>query len=300
MKKLFYPAAMMLATLSMSAQVFNVGSIDKINTGVSIAKPSISSDGNFVVGYSADKGAIVKINADGKTQEIAKGEGLYNVTVTGDGNSVVFNRPSYDKKHLRKVSLEIADINSGTVNVMVKPSRNLNAGVSVSGSTVAAVENGKMRVKYVGATKTAAAPFASISYGHLQVTVNGTTTTIDPQGRASYIWPSVSPDGKKVVYWVVGGGCYVCNIDGTNSKSIGNLRAAVFAGNDVIIGMNEIENENQQIEASSLIACRLIDGKLQRLTSNNIKAQYPSANADGSKVAFVTTEGELYMISLSK
>lgn len=301
MKKIIYTAFMMLASFAMSAQVVTVNSIDKVNTNLAVDKPAISADGSFVVAYAGSQGAIVKITPDGQFQEIVKGEALYDLAVTGDGNSVVFSRPSFDKNHLRKVSLEVANLTTGNVNVVVKPTRDLNAGVSVSGSTVAAVENGRMRTKSVGSVKNNAAPIASISYGHLQVTVNGKTTTIDPQGRGSYLWPSVSPDGTKVVYWLVGGGCFVCDLDGSNAKSLGALRAPVFAGNDVVIGMFEKDNAEQTaVESSVLVACRIADNTLQRLTDKNIIAQYPAASADGSKVAFVTPEGQLYMMTLTK
>lgn len=300
MKKFIYTAAMMLASMAMSAQVVTVGSVDRINPGMSIDKPAISADGSFVVAYAPSQGAIVKITPDGKTATVAQGENLYGLAVTADGGNVVFTRPTYDKNHLRKNSLEVADINTGAVTVMVKPTRQLNAGVSVAGSTVTAVEKGRVRSKSISADKTAAAPVASISYGHLQVTVDGKTTTIDPQGRASYIWPSVSPDGTKVVYWMVGGGCYVCNLDGSDAKNLGALRAAVWAGNDMIIGMDELEGNNQEVTESSLVVCRLADGATQRVTDKTVKAQYPAASADGTKVAFTTPDGQLYMMTLKK
>lgn len=300
MKKIIYTAAMMLVSLSMGAQVVTVGSVDKVNTTGSIDKPAISADGSFVVAYMPQSGGIVKITPDGKTTTVAEGQGLYGLAVTEDGNSVVFNRRTYNKQHLGYTSLEVADLNTGAVKTMVKPTRQLNAGVSVSGSTVTAVEKGKTRAKSFGAGKTMSAPVASISYGHLQVTNNGKTETIDPQGRGSYIWPSVSPDGTKVVYWLVGGGCYVCNLDGSDVQRVGGLRAAVWAGNDMIIGMDEREGMNQEVTASSLVVYRLSDGATQTLTDDTVKAQYPAASKDGSKVAFTTPDGQLYMMTLTK
>ena len=36
---------------------------------------------------------------------------------------------------------------------------------------------------------------APASAAEIGVTVDGKTTTIDPQGRGSYLWPALSPDG---------------------------------------------------------------------------------------------------------
>lgn len=301
MKKIFYTAAMMLVSMTMSAQVFTVGSVDRVNTPVVAERVAISPDGSFLAAYAPAKGAIMRITPDGNTTEITRGEGLYDLKVTADGAGVVFTRPTFDKNHLRKISLEAANVESGDVTVLVKPSRHLNAGVSLAGSTVTAVENGRAKVKSLGADKANATPVASINYGHLDVTVNGKTTSIDPQGRGSYIWPSISPDGTKVVYWLVGSGCYVCNLDGSDSKRLGrHLLAPVWAGNDVIIGMAEKDGQAQQIEASTIMAHRLSDNATQALTTDDFIARFPVASADASRVAFTTLDGQIYIMNLSK
>ncbi len=299
MKKFFYTAALMLASLSMSAQLVNVQSVQRINAGVTIDKPVISADGNFVVAQTGSNG-IVKINADGSYTKVASTKSAYNLRLTADGQNVVFCQPEYRSNHLRYVSLQSANIVTKQVSTIVKASRHLNSGVGVAGSSVTAVEKGKVKVKSLSGAKAISSPVASINYGHLDITVNGKTTTIDPQGRGSYIWPSISPDGKKVVYWCVGAGCFVCNLDGSNVQRVGELRAAVWAGNNRLVGMDEVEGYAQQVTASSLRVYDLSTGVSQTITDSSVKAQYPSASADGSRIAFTTPEGELYMISLTK
>ena len=299
MKKFFYTVALMLASLSMSAQLVNVQSIQRVNTNVTIDKPVISADGEFVVAQSASKG-IVKINPDGTTAQVANVKDAYNLRLTADGQNVVFCKPEYRTNHLRYVSLQSANVLTKQVSTLVKASRNLNSGVGIDGASVTAVENGKIRTKSLNGSKAVSGAVASINYGHLDITVNGKTKTIDPQGRGSYIWPSISPDGKKVVYWCVGAGCFVCNLDGSNVQRVGALRAAVWAGNNRLVGMDEVEGFAQQVTASSLRVYDLTTGVSQTITGTNVKAQYPSASTDGSRIAFTTPEGELYMITLTK
>ncbi len=300
MKKIFLTTAVMFAALSMSAQLATVTSVDRVNTESAIEKPVISADGSFVVGYAPQAAAIVKIDAvSGATSTVMEGKNLYGLRLTGDNQSVVFTRANYDKKHMRKNSLEAVSLTGGKSQVLVKPTRKLNAGVSISGSTVAAVENGRVKVRTLGATASTPTPVASISYGHLQVTVDGETKTIDPQGRGSYLWPSVSPDGTKVVYWLVGKGCFVANLDGSDAKAMGNLRAATWAGNDMVVGM-DMRSTTQEADNSAIVAKRISDGVRQQLTSDDVVALFPSASADGSRIAFTTPEGAVYIISLTK
>ena len=102
------------------------------------------------------------------------------------------------------------------------------------------------------------------------------------------------------MYWLVGRGCFVCNLDGTGVQRVGELRAAVWAGNDRLVGMDEVEGTAQQVTASSLRLYDLASGVSQTITDDTVKAQFPSASADGSRIAFTTPEGELYIVTLTK
>lgn len=298
MKKLFMTVAAMLTFVIGSAQLVTVESVNKVD-GILTEKAAISPDGEFVVVNTAN--SLKRINlADGTQSVIATGEGLYNVAVSADGNKVVYTRPSYNKKHMRYNSLEAVDLSNGKVTTIVKPTRNLNAGYSVVNGTVNAVEKGKLRTVATGNAKAVKAPVASISYGHLQVTVNGKTTTLDPQGRGSYLWPSVSPDGTRLAYWLVGKGCFTCNLDGTDIKSHGPLRTAVWAGNDILVGQDEVEGQAQQLRACAIVALDVNTNEVQKLTDDNLVAFYPSASADGSRIAFTTRNGEVYIINIKK
>jgi hypothetical protein len=298
MKKFFISAAVILATLSAGAQVFNVVSIDKVNTNVTIDKPVISPDGSFVFATGDAINGISRINvANGEAQTIVSGSGLYGVKVSADGSQIVYNEPSFKNK-LRYVSLKSLDVNTLKANTIVKASRHLNSGVALQGNTVTAIADGKVKSRALAGQETAAKAVASIDYGHLVVTVDGKSTVIDPQGRGSYLWPSVSPDGTKVLYWATGHGAFVCDLDGSNAKSLGAIRAAVWAGNDAIVGMHDQDN-GEEITSSEIVAADL-NGHRQTLTDNSMIALYPSATADGSKVAFATIDGSLYVINLNR
>lgn len=299
MRKIFLTAVLMLSALSINAQLATVQSVQRVDVGVVIDKPVISADGSFVVAQAGANG-IVKIDADGTYSTVADAPGAYHLRLTADGQNIVFANPEYNNKHMRYVSLQSVNIATKNVSTLVKATRRLNSGVGIVGNSVTAVENGKCKVRSLDGTKAVRTAVASINYGHLDITVDGKTRTIDPQGRGSYIWPSISPDGTKVVYWCVGAGCFVCDLDGSNVQRVGALRAAVWAGNDRLVGMDEVEGFNQQVTASSLRLYDLTSGVSQTLTDESVKAQFPSASADGSRIAFTTPEGELYILTLTK
>lgn len=297
MKKFFITAAVVLATLTAGAQVVTVGSLERID-GVRDSKVVLSPDGKFVVANDAKGLAQVDL-ATGAVRHIADGSGLYDVRISPDGSQVVYTRPEF-RKHLRYISLESVSLADGSQKTIVKATRRLNAGSAFAGNSVTAVENGKTRVRSLDGTKAVQAPVASINYGHLDITVDGRTTSIDPQGRGSYLWPSISPDGKRVVYRLSGVGTFTCNLDGSDVRHIGNYMMTVWAGNDVLIGVAENEDTNQVLTAASLVAVDTANGATQTLTSPEMIATAPSASADGSRVAFITTDGAAYILNLTR
>ena len=299
MKKQLLAAALLIFGLAASAQLVEINSMQRADVpqGMIVSVPTISPDGSFVVVSDASGTGLTKLGVDGGAPvRVTNNASGYDVQISNDGNTVVFRQSTTGKNHLRYTSLNSVDLRSGKEKVLVKPSRKLNAGVAVNATGVSAVEKGKLQVKSLGNAKTTAAPVVSINYGHLEYTANGKTVTLDPQGRGSYLWPSLSPDGTKVVYYLAGRGCFVCNTDGSNPVALGMLRAAKWLGNDMVVGMNDVDN-GEFVTSSAIVASDL-KGNRQELTNETLIAMYPSVSADGKKIAFATAEGELFIINL--
>jgi Tol biopolymer transport system component len=142
----------------------------------------------------------------------------------------------------------------------------------------------------------AIAPKVAIQNGELVITVGTTTKVLSPNGQGlSYLWPSLSPDGKKIVYYV-SGAVWTCNVDGSNVQRIGNFRAPQWYNNNVVVGMND--EDDGHVIASSAIVAYTLDGKKQVLTNNSIMAMYPYVSADGTKIVCSTPAGEAYLINI--
>lgn len=299
MRKVFLSLAV-LAGLTASAQLINVGAIEKVNlpAGVVAAQTAISHDGSFAVIHN--NGGLSKVDlATGKTAMIAQSAAFLEVKISEDGSTIVYREPSYEGK-LRYTTLKSVNINNGKSTTIVAPTRNLQ-GFTLSNNSVAAVDNGKFTSKNIDGTAGALIPVASINKGALCVTVNGITNNISPQGAAgeSYLWPSISPDGKKVLYFLVGKGAFVCNLDGSNPVSVGYMRAPKWYNNNVVVGMLDLDN-GEVVTSSKLIAAST-DGKVkQDLTKETSMAMYPAVSADGSRLSYVTAAGELFIMNINK
>ena len=285
-----------------SAQIFTIGSTEKID--VPSQTPSvaaISPQGDFLLLTSPVYNGLVKYDiATRKAIKLTDAEGAgYNVRISSTGNSVVFREMSIDKKHLRRVALHSLNLKNGKTKRLVKASRNLQ-GYSVTGESASFVNDGKKVVKSLGSsTEKTDFPTFSIKDQQLMITRGGKTSVFSPNGTdKSYIWPELSPDGKKVVYYVTGEGAFVCNTDGTETVSLGIVRAPKWYDNNTVVGMEDKDN-GEYVYASSIVAATL-DGKRQTLSPDSLVAMFPQTAANAGKISFSTLNGETYIINVSK
>jgi Tol biopolymer transport system component len=277
MKKILLLAVAFVSIMA-SAQVLNVESVEKLNIPQNADSKiaGISPDGSYVLITSQSNEGLMKFDlATGKVSTITTAVGAgYNVEISADSKEVTYREVTYAKDKSRLTSLVRQDLSTAKKSTLVKSTREMH----------------QARVRR------AIAPVVSIQNGELVLTVGTVTKVLSPNGQGlSYLWPSVSPDGSKIVYYV-SGSVWVCNVNGTNPQRIGKFRAPQWYNNNVVVGMND--QDNGHYVTSSEIVAYTLDGEKQVLTNNTIMAMYPYVSADGSKIVCSTPVGEAYLINL--
>ena len=260
-----------------SAQIFQVTSVQELK-GASYQDArvaGISPNGDYVLMTNGSNQGLKRYDiATGELSVITDAEGAgFNVQVSRDGKEVVFrerftgeNKCRYNNiMHQNFVENKTATIAQKQTNhdMMVLPGSNIV--LQNSECTMHIVKNGK-RIQ------------------------------IAPQGNdVNYIWASLSPDKTKILYYVSEMGCYVCDVDGRNSRFIGwDCRAPQWYNNEIIMSMNE--QDDGHFTTKSAILAYTLDGKVQVLTSPDMIAMYPFA-AEG-KVVFSTLQGKTYLLNV--
>lgn len=290
------------ASLCGFAQIFNVGEVTKVNLPANVDNlvAGISPDGSYLlVTNSANKGLAKFDLATSQSQVLSTAPGAgFDAQISQDGKTVVYRENSFTANHLRKVALNSKNLATGEVTNLVAPTRDLQ-GVAVEGTTANVVNNGKFSAKGLNGAKAVKAPVLSINNRQLMITKDGKTSVFSPNGQQfSYIWQSVSPDATKALYFVCGVGAFVCDLDGSNIKSLGLVRAPQWYDNNTIVGMQDKDN-GEYILSSKVVAVTL-DGTMQTLTSDDVIAMYPYASPATGKIAFSTPAGEAYIINVNK
>ena len=293
MKKIFISAMLLCSSVLGFAQLVEIQSIDKIDLpeGVSVNQATISPDGSFVVFSQNAKGGLHKMDLASKEINMISANGnSFDLKIAADG-TVVFRESRTAENKLRYTSLKAVDAR-GVETTLVAPTRDLN-GFAVNGTNVMTVDNNKVEAKSLNGGVAVQMPVASIRYG--QLCIDGKVISPNGQEGASYLWPSISPNGTKVCYYLVTKGCYVANIDGSNPVYIGQLRATKWLDDLTVVGMNDLD-DGSVVTSSKLIAAS-IDGQVkQELTVDESMAMFPSTN--GKRIAYSTPMGDLFIINL--
>ena len=279
MKKIFFSVMLLCSSTIGFAQLLEVTSTEKVNLpeGVVADIATLSPKGDYMLLSDQKKQGLQKFDfRTGEIKSVTKALGSgYNAKISDDGNTVVFRESQIGKDRLKKTALKSVDLTTGKVKTLVQPTRDMKA------------------------VQTGTRPEVSIKYGQLMITHNGKTEILSPNGQSgqSYLWPSVSPDGTKIVYYLATKGAYTCNIDGSDVKFVGNIRAPKWYNNEIVVGMNDKDN-GEYVTSSSIVAYAADGSERQVLTESDKIAMYPTATKDGSKIAFTTPQGEAYIINV--
>lgn len=302
MKKTLLTGLAMSVAVMCQASLPKVSSVEKVTLpeGMTVSMATISPDGSYAVVSPLSGVGLQRLDLNnGSLTEISKTGLPMSLMISNDGSTVVYREATVDKNHRRYVSVKSYNNVDGKTSTLVTPTRNLN-GVMIDGNQTIAVENGrKMTRSLKGVTSQPSNRVAlSINYGKLYVTeADGTTREIRPLGNqcGSYLWPTLSPDGKSIVAFGVGNGTFVCDLDGNNVKLLGMYRAPQWLDNETVVAMEDFDNGIETVK--STVMAISADGKEKaKLTNDDVVALFPTAG--GGKVAFNTPAGELYIINL--
>lgn len=300
MRKLIFSALMLCGAMLAHAQLLDVVGTQRVTLpdGYRVDQANLSPDGSYAVISDMTRGGLTKLGfATGSVTRLTTSGSNYDLRFSADSRNIIYRDAAVGKDNLRKVAVKSTDVATKKTITIINPSRDIQA-VDVNGSEVRAIERGQLKTKALdGKSITTHRPVLSIDKAQLCITKDGVTKVLSPLGTTgkSYIWQSLSPDGSKILFYVVGDGCYISDLDGSNIKNLGILRAPVWYDDNTVVGMVN-ESDGYVITASKLVASN-IDGTVkQALTSPDVIATYPSATS--GKISFSTPTGDFYIITL--
>ena len=277
MKKTMLFVAACLLSLAASAQVLEVVSMQQlpIAAQADMKVAGISPAGDYILLTTGSNQGLQRYDLESQaltTITDAAGAG-YNVQVSNNGQELVYRETTIDRNNLRQNKVVRLNMYNQRQNVVARGQRDMKHMATSDNLTSVSIKDRLIVLKR-----------------------NGLTTTLAPNGmNESYIWPSVSPDGTKLCYYVCGNGCWVSNIDGSNPQYIGHkCQAAKWYDNNTLVAM--ASEDDGHFTTASAIVLYTLDGKKQTLTNDSMIAMYPYAAEN--VIVFSTIEGETYLLNV--
>ena len=277
MKKTFLLIAACTMCILAQAQVLKIVSMQQISTPSNMEGKvvGISPKGDYLLLTDLSNTGLVRYELASKTATtITDAEGAgWNIAISQDGNKITY-RQRHDNNQLIRHDIMQYNIADGKAIVRQQAQRGTAQLVAADANTTVSVNEDL----------------------HLVLTQNGKSIVLTPNGaEQAYNWPSISPDGSKILYYVSGRGCFVCDLKGNGVQKIANhCRAAQWYDNNTVIGMAD-EDDGKVLTASAIVL-HTLDGKSQILVGKDMMAIYPVA-AEG-KIAFSTAAGEMYLMQV--
>lgn len=219
----------------------------------------------------------------------------FDFSISEDGSKIAYRRTVVEGDHLTRVQ-ESVEHNLKTSTIMVKATGNSVATpVFVKNNLVSPDKISKSLSK---AKIQSISRIIGIEETKIAVLMNNEKVLFDPLKNGQYIWPQLSPDGKKIVAVEMDRGAFITDLGGENIIRIGKCNAPQWTQTGKwIIGMDD-KDDGHYLLSSDIIAVSIHGNQRINLTQTfNGIAMYPACSPIENLIVFSTTSGEIYLLN---
>jgi len=226
----------------------------------------------------------------------------YKFRFSNNGNKVLFRKVKYMNKR-KYTSLATIDLREQKESVLIPGTRKLKvidftgAGAFVKlGNETKLLSITKLKLnKDIVSEK----PKVDIENRDIIIYRNGKRKVLQPLGKGIYLWPSISPDGTKLLFTLGGKGTYVSDLDGNILTNIGYANYPSWSPDGKWILYMKDKDDGYNFTASDLFVIKADASKeIQLTSSNNIIELYPSWLPDNKEIVYNTNSGVVYLMKL--
>jgi Tol biopolymer transport system component len=266
--------------------------------------PGMSPDGGKVLYTSENyKGLWIMDLSTGGSAKLNDDNGAgYEPQFSNSGSEIIYRSDKFVNGK-RYSSMFVQNISSKEKLLLEQDVRNLYPPKASTGGLNQYLKNGALQ-KYSSdislSKSTENIPAAFIENTRIALYSKGQKKILTPLGEGNYIWPSVSPDGKMLLFTLAGKGTYVCDLEGNIISDLGYANYPSWSRDGKWIVFME-DYDDGYVITSSEIGVVSADGSSRfQLTESADRIElYPKWSPSTDEIVFHTDTGEIYKLTLA-
>jgi len=260
--------------------------------------PVLNNDGDKLL-YTASGFSGLNL-LDLKTKavvEVSKDAGAGFEPQFSTDNSRVFYRKTIFENNRRFNSVQSFDIKTNRNNELLAPQRLLNKIYPLNNGVIAFSGRSILRAT---ATKSNATPVVVSANEDLKIMLyNGKIRYLNPLNMPEprYIWVSLSPASKKILFTAAGKGTYICDLNGKILASLGSVNAPVWFNDNFVVAMED-KDDGHRVVSSKIVMISVAKKTKTDISLPTKIAMYPTASGKANRIAYHTENGEIEVVDV--
>jgi hypothetical protein len=233
--------------------------------------------------------------SENKTIKVTEEAGAGFQPVFSNDNKKVFYKNTVYEARLRKDGVRSYDFASKKELEMLAPRRNMKQPQTIQNGVMVFADT-KIFKSTLSRKKAPVTNYVWSDGSNLNIYRDNKLQLLNPvKGANGYIWASLSPNEKMILFTAAGEGTFVCDLNGKIIAKLGYLNAPTWYDDNFVVGMQD--KDDGHFVTGSKILMKSLDGKTEKvLSASNQIAMYPTAAA--GKVAYNTVDGVIYVVEL--
>lgn len=285
--------------------------VNKINQITDLSQgefyyPKFSPDNSKIFFTSANYKGIwfLDLNTQ-KINNITDQDGAgYEFVFSADGKDIIYRTSKFEGM-LKFYSIIQQNIASGSTKTVELEKRGIYPPQVVNQDKISYAVNNQVNSLELSSDagslkRTADKPVVIIDNSKIVLFNDGQNKVLAPLGEGNYIWPSVSPDGTKLLFTFTGHGTYTSDLDGNIISELGYANAPQWSPDGKWV-IYMVDKDDRTKVTGSDVFISSADGtkKIQITNTKDVFEMYPVWSADGKKAAFNSENGKVFIVDLN-
>jgi Tol biopolymer transport system component len=217
----------------------------------------------------------------------------YGFAVSTDGGQIAYRRTTLSSAGKRQ-ELVLRSVESG-VSRVVASGKEVSLPAFGGGSLVYVMEN-SLQVEDGGTAAASNVVILGIDDTKIALERDGKRVLLDPLGKGSYIWPTLSPDGRSLAAVDMSRGAFVCDPLGKNVVTLGRANAPSWMRSGGWLVYMDDRDDGHRMISSDLYAVDRAGKRRVRLTATPDRLEmFPRCSPVENRIVCSTPEGTVLM-----